>query len=221
MDLTVEFEAEANTDVHNEIEGKHQYLRQESLNRGRIRTQITNNSVKTEQGFDGSNYWIRRGDRVQSLAGREFEKDRRQIDDAIRQTDQMIQLNSLLTLSKRMAELKIIKPQTAAGNVQITGKVRNFPTFVSGEIPLANLTLQFHPGSHDLVAARGEAADGSGIVENMEFGDTREVSGTRFPFFVKAWTKTPSTPEFMLQIKKLTLNSGLEPAHFSAEINKK
>lgn len=209
QDITITFEGEANGDQHNEFTGTHLFLVP-----NRIRTKITNNSAASEQGFDGRKYWIARGDKVEALEGREYTKDRKQIDTSINQTNQLLQIGSLKSISQRLQNTAI---DEKGSSIAVRGRLANFPTFLQGILESADATLLFDTKSLDLKRLRLEASDGSGRVENIEFNEIQEVRGVRFPFHIKAWSKSPDRPEFELQIKTLSWNEGLEARAFQWE----
>lgn len=208
-DVTLVFEGESDLDQHNEFEGSHTFLKP-----NHIRTKIKNNSVEAEHGFDGKQFWIRRGERMEPMIGREYDKDRKRIQDSIHQTNNMLQVASLGALAGQLQQMELLPPAKEGGRTGVQGRIRNFPTFVSGVIEEANITLYFDPKTLDLAHVRAEAVDGSGIVENIEFEDVREVRGVRFPFHIEAWTRSKDKLNFQLQMKELSWNTGIKPETF-------
>ncbi|MBI3817836.1 MAG: hypothetical protein HY286_04025 [Planctomycetes bacterium] len=212
-DLTISFEAESTAPEHQEFVGTNAFMMP-----NRIKTKITNNSAQSEQGFDGIQFWIRRGEKIESLEGREYEKDRRQINDSINQTRHLLQIASLKSLAARMTGLALAENPGSGDRVAVNGKLEQFPTFVTGVIESANVTLYFESKTLDLVQIRAEAADGSGRVENIDFDQIQDDRGVRFPHHVLAWTKSRKKPQFELQVKELMWNSGLRAEDFKVKI---
>ncbi|MFN0207024.1 MAG: hypothetical protein ACKVS6_12045 [Planctomycetota bacterium] len=214
-DISIQFEAESLFEERHEFVGTHSFLTPNL-----IRTKITNNSMPTEQGFDGVEHWIRRGDRTESLAGREFEKDRKQIDDSINLTNNLLKLAALSRLEKQFQTITFHAPTEAEPRYRLVGKIDKFPTCTSGVFETAEITIYFDKDTRDFVQIRAHEMKANttlatGLSETIEFSDFREVKNVRFPFRITSWTKNRNRPDFNVQISKLTFNAGLTKASFA------
>jgi hypothetical protein len=213
-DITLEFEGESDFQERSEFMGTHTFLAPT-----RIRTKITNPSGYAEQGFDGSQYWIRRGGEVHSLAGREYEKDRKQIDDSINLTTHLLRLSSVGRLEQEFSTLALDEGPAGDPRVRVTGRIKQFPTCFSGVFAEAEAQLQFDKATFDIVQIRVTeivaGAVATGKSENIEFSEFRAVRGVRMPHYISSWSKNRERPEFRVQMKSISWNDGLKPADFA------
>lgn len=223
-DVTIQFEAESNRGgVHNETaEATHRFLRP-----GRIRTRLVAAGSTIERGFDGKQYWLRRGDRVEILAGRDYEKDRSEIEYSVRFTEHLLQLTSLASLAEKMRELERLTPEvldpkgSAEPSPGVRGVLEAFPSLRAGGLRRVIAELRFDAATRDLLQVRVRLVGSDGRAdeesETLLFSDHRVVKGkgVRFPHRVVAYTANRQIPEYKFQILSVSWNDGLDEGIFA------
>lgn len=213
-DLTIELEAETNVEQHNEFHAAHRFVRPD-----RIWTRLKTSTTTVERGFDGATYWLRKGGSpTQKLEGREFAKDREEIDASIRFTENLLRLVFLDALSRELSDLVAIEPTAADPRPGVRGNHAAFLTLRDTVAQRSSVELRFDPSSLDLVEVRAtrfeaqpSAAAASAPTDVFELSDYRATKEARFPYRVVAYTRDKARPEYNVQVQRVSWNDGIAP----------
>ncbi|HKE02289.1 MAG TPA: hypothetical protein VKE69_14825 [Planctomycetota bacterium] len=217
-DISLDFEAVTNVEQHNEFKAEHRYLRPK-----RVRTHLHTSTSDVERGFDGSAFWLKKGDRVETLEGREYEKDRKEIEASIRFTENVLRLVSLRSLAEQLSDIGWIEPTAEDPRPGVRGNLASFVSIGAGEPAPAHVQLRFDPTTFDLVEVRATPfqARPSAAEEPPPPGDTfllsdyEVVRGARFPRHIVAFTRSERRPEYEIAVTRVSWNDGLAPTSFS------
>jgi hypothetical protein len=217
-DLTIELDAETDVEQHNEFTASHLYLRP-----NKIRTKLKTGVTTILRGFDGSTYWLQKdGGKTQRLEGREFAKDRNEIETSIRFTENVLRLVFLATLEGELSDLQKIEPTAADPRPGVRGNHPAFLALRQSEPQRSTVELRFDPKTLDLVEVRAtpfEALPAEFLrpksTDVFEFSDYREEKGVRFPRRITAYSKDKNRPEYKVAVTKVSWNDGLTPEAFA------
>jgi hypothetical protein len=218
QDITIEFEAETDLEEHHEFNAEHRYLRPSY-----VWTRLTTSTSDVVRGFDGKTHWIQDRGKVTRLEGREFARDRNEVESSIRFTQNLVRTLSLRALAEQLTDLATIAPTEKDPRPGVRGNLAEFVSIRSREARPTHLELRFDPKTLDLVEVRaipfevlpGSAPSSPRMTETIELSDYREVGGTRFPFRIVAYTLRRDRPEYNVAVKKVSWNAGMKPEAFA------
>ncbi len=228
-DATIAFQAQTNLKAHNEVDdGEHRFHR----SGGWIRTKLRTTTAVVEKGFDGTTYWLVSNGQVRQLRGREHEQDRNEIASNVHFTENLLRLLSLRELSREFSGLQLLEPEGDPARPGVRGRLASFLTLQPREPGAVDVELRFDPETLDLRTVRATPASDAATVSDasaaapsaasdwFELTSWREVKGVRFPFRVTAWTKSREVPEYLVLIRSMSWNDGLQAADFAPPASK-
>ncbi len=199
-----------------------------------VKTIIEDQEIRTTMlaGFDGKKYWFKKqGDAAVDLSGKEYVKDRAEIDERIRLSQILVKTFSLHRFFQDLRNAKRLQDtQTSRGKrVVVQAQGKDFPLLKTAGIPPVDLHLFFDPETwylREIYATplrnekgeKGEVLDSS-RAELFVLSEHEKIQEILVPRMIQVFTKTATEtkPDYQILIGSLKINQKLKPENFSGE----
>jgi hypothetical protein len=171
--------------------------------------------VRTQSGFDGARYWQREGGKVTVfLEGREFRRDREEIDERVRLSSDLAGAFSVPRLLARVRKLRRGPDEERDGRkvAVLEGETDAFGPLRAAEAQMFAIRLLFDAETGALLEATsspiGGSADGLGL-ERFRFEAPKDVAGIHIPHRIRVYEGDARAPRFEINIRQIEVNPGV------------
>jgi len=177
-------------------------------------------NVRTQSGFDGTTYWQKEaGKPTVRLEGREFRRDREEIDERIRLSADLAGAFSVPRLLARVRKLRRAPDQDRDGRkiAVLEGETDAFGPIRASEGEHVAIRLLFDSETGALLEAVASPlleGEGAPAPERFLFEAPKEVAGVRVPHRIQVYEGDARSPRFMITIREVQVNPGTSDESF-------